>query len=101
MSRSFRMKETCSGVFDGGLPNGEAPGSADARIPVGTFSGVLGPGANEACAVPAVAATGAATASTTAASPDQRRERTERAMLGAHSSHTGRPLNDGHLRLHS
>ena len=80
--RSFRMKDTCSGVFDGVLPNGDAPGSADARTPVGTFSGVFGPGAERcAWAAPAVVAM----ASTPAASPIQRRERTERAMLGAHS----------------
>jgi hypothetical protein len=85
-SRSFRMKETCSGVLGGVLPNADAPGSAEARVPVGTFSGVLGPGVVEACAVPAVAATGAATASTPAASPAQRRERTEKAMLG-HTPH--------------
>ena len=85
MSRSFRMKETCSGVLGDVLPNADAPGSDDARSPVDTFSGVLGPGVDEAWAVPAVAAADAATVSTPAVSPIQRRERTERVMLRAHS----------------
>src|SRR5262249_48284234 len=59
--RSLRMKETCSGVPAGVSPKTDAPGSADARSPVGTFSGVLGPGVEAAWAVPAVAAADAAT----------------------------------------
>jgi hypothetical protein len=85
MLRSFRMKETCSGVSAGVVPNAVAPGSDEARMPVDTRSGVFGPGVDEAYAELAVTATGAATASTPAASPAQRRDRTKRAMLGAHS----------------
>src|ERR1700733_6490034 len=72
------MKETCSGVLAGVVPNADAPGSDDGRIPVGTCSGVFGPGAEDAWAAPAVVAS----ASATAANPIQRRERTERVMLG-------------------
>jgi hypothetical protein len=85
MARSFRMKETCSGVLGDVSPNADAPGRDEARSPVGTVSGVLGPGVDAAWAAPEVAAIDAATVSTPAASPAQRRERTEKAMLGAHS----------------
>src|ERR1700761_6022328 len=81
------MKETRSGVLAGVVPNAEAPCRARARTPVGTLSRAFGLGLDEACATPAVAATGAATASTPAASPAQRRERTKRVMLRAPSGH--------------
>ena len=35
--RSFMMNETCSGVAAGVSPKTDAPGSAPARMPVGTF----------------------------------------------------------------
>src|SRR5580692_2774858 len=76
---SFKMKETCSGVSGAVVPNADAPGTADARKPVGIFSEV------EAWAEPAVAATEPATTSTPAASPAHKRGRTKRTMLGARS----------------
>src|SRR5580693_7719882 len=73
------MNDTVSGVLAGVLPKPIAPGTLAALIPGVTRTSVLLPGPVEALA--AVAATGTAAITAPAASPAQRRERTDLAIL--------------------
>src|ERR1700733_11831155 len=76
---SLKTNDTVSGVPAGVLPKPIAPGTLAALIPGLTRTSVLRPGPVDAPA--AVAATGTAAITAPAASPAQRRERTDLAIL--------------------